>query len=63
MLWDVEEKDGPGAYGEGLAAPLGVTAFLPQLQGPLVFTYKTELPPPSQTRPDCKCAAPLLSGA
>lgn len=37
MLWDVEESEGPGAYGGGLAEPLGDTAFLPLLRGPLVF--------------------------
>lgn len=37
MVWDVEEKEGPGPYGAGLAAPLGATAYLPQLKGPLIF--------------------------
>lgn len=37
MLWDVEESEGPGIYGAGLAQPLGDTAFLPRLRGPLVF--------------------------
>ena len=37
MLWDDVESAGPGEYGLGLAAPLGETAWLPELRGPIVF--------------------------
>ena len=57
MVWDVEgEEDGPGPYGAGLAAALGRTAFLPRLQGPLVFGRAPALrsppaPPPPHSLP------------
>jgi hypothetical protein len=37
MLWDGVRAEGPGRYGEGLAAALGETAWLPDLRGPVVF--------------------------
>ena len=37
MIWDLARKDGPGAYGEGLAAPLGEMRWLDDLRGPVTF--------------------------
>ena len=37
MIWDLARKDGPGAYGEGLAAPLGDMRWLNDMAGPLTF--------------------------
>ncbi len=37
MIWDHAKKDGPGAYGEGLAAPLGDMRWLDNMAGPLTF--------------------------
>ena len=37
MIWDHARKDGPGAYGEGLAASLGETRWLDETVGPITF--------------------------
>ena len=37
MIWDHGKKDGPGAYGEGLGAPLGEMRWLDDMAGPLTF--------------------------
>lgn len=37
MIWDGGKEDGPGAYGEGLAAPLGEMRWLDDMKGPLTF--------------------------
>ena len=38
MVWDQPRKEGPWAYGEGLAAPLGETRWLPEMQAPVTFS-------------------------
>ncbi len=37
MIWDLARKDGPGAYGEGLAAPLGEMRWLEDVRSPVTF--------------------------
>ena len=37
MIWDQPRQDGPGAYGEGLAAPLGEMRWLGEIRGPVTF--------------------------
>ena len=37
MIWDQARKDGPGAYGEGLAEPLGEMRWLADMRGPVTF--------------------------
>lgn len=37
MIWDQPRNDGPGLYGEGLAAPLGRMKWLSELSGPITF--------------------------
>ena len=37
MIWDHAKEDGPGAYGEGLAAPLGDMRWLDDIAGPITF--------------------------
>ena len=39
MIWDHARKDGPGAYGEGLAAPLGEMRWLDDMRGPVTFRW------------------------
>lgn len=37
MIWDQPRIDGPGLYGEGLAAPMGRMKWLSELGGPITF--------------------------
>lgn len=37
MLWDDHPSAGPGAYGIGLSKPIGSMAWLPEMQGPVLF--------------------------
>ena len=38
MIWDQARETGPGPYGEGLAAALGETSWLPEVRGPITFS-------------------------